>query len=142
MKTFAVTLCALLATGSIALAHGTAAGGGPVMSPVSMPVIPMSAGGTTVQSSPTQFGSPVFSPNRPAPIPIGDNHRRHKKAATYLTYGPLGLWDPKICRPPQWLFGPDGAIQLNAAYPCGLDDSFVAQNYGPIPYWLPPAFMW
>lgn len=147
MKTFAAVLFALLATGGIALAHGTGGGGtaagGPVMSPVSMPVfspiMPIGVG-----SSP-QGGFPVFTPERPAPLATEDTHRHHKPPVVSQEMGPFFVWDPRICRPPQWLFTPDGAVELADGYSCGLSgitDAFAPAAYGLRPVWLPAAFLW
>jgi hypothetical protein len=125
MKTFAAVLCAILATGGIAFAHGTAGGGavmsgGPVTTQIAMPVMLPS----------THFGQP-------------NNNRRRPKPPTTENSAPVGLvWEPKICRPPQYLFTPDGVVQLSGPYSCGINDDFVATLTGPPPLWLMPAFMW
>lgn len=126
MKTFAAVICALLATAGVAVAHGSAAG-----APV------MVGGGSSLRS-----GFPAFSPVRPAsPVAVSD-YRRHRKPVTYPSVYTPYVWDPQICRPPQFLFSPFGMIGLNGAYPCGIDDNFASSVYWPIPFWLPPAFAW
>ncbi len=126
MKTFAAVICALLATAGVAFAHGSAAGG-PVML----------GGGSSIRS-----GLPVFSAVRPASSVTDDNDRRHRKPVTSPNVWPMYVWDPKICRPPQYLLTPEGVLALNGAYPCGLNDGFVPSAYGSAPFWLAPAFMW
>lgn len=121
MKTIAAVVCALLATAGVALGHGTG-GGGAVMSPVGMPVM-------------TPIAFPV---SRDFPSTTPD--RRHKPPVT--GYVPLGIWQPAICRPPQFLFTPWGVRQLSIAYPCGINDNFVESVTGPVPFWLPAPFMW
>jgi hypothetical protein len=130
MKTFAAVLCAILATGGIAFAHGTAGGGavmsgGPVMTPVGGPVI-----------TPVTAGFPVIAPIAPARTITTDRRRLHWRT-TAISYA------NSQCRPLAYLLLPLWVLENQNATPywsCGA--AFVPTPGGLGQDWLMPAFMW
>lgn len=130
MKTFAAVLCAMLATGGIAFAHGTA-GGGAVMSggPVVTPI-----GGSAITPVTTRF--PVFAPIEPARTITTDRRRLHWRPV-------IRSYEYGQCRPlaylplPLWMFENQNVIPY---WGCGA--AFVQTPDGLTQAWLMPAFMW
>ena len=129
MKTFAVVLCALLATAVPAFAHGGGESGGPVMAPGGPPVM-SPIGGRPIQSGfPIQGGFRIFSPSEPDRTITTD--RKHRRPIT-VYFPALNYAD--ICRP---VYVPTlyQQYQVKGGPPCDVETQNGLLS-------LPPPFMW